>query len=88
MDIIKVLSDYNCREGKFYPHEIDTPIGTLQLNYKGDMLFTNFVGYEEKAKLVQGHWKNNAYVLSEVDIVDHIESIFYDINKYKQILNG
>ncbi len=86
MNLTTILSDYNIRKGIYYPYEIDTPIGTLQLNLNDNMLFTNFIDFEEKAKLVQGHWKNNAYVSSPQDIIIHVQGILYGIQRYKEAL--
>lgn len=86
MNLQTILKDYNCRKGKYYPYEIDTPIGTLQVSLRGEHFATNFIDREQKAKLIQGHWKNNTFVSSDEDIVNHIESIFKDINRYKAAL--
>lgn len=85
MDLTDVLSDYNCKTNNQYGYEVKTPIGTLQINYRADnkRLNTNFIGSEAKAKLVQGHWKNNTYVETVEDVKNHIESIFNSIERYK-----
>ena len=83
MELQEVLSEYNVRKGKYYQIEIDTPIGVLQISLNGEHLCTNFVDYEEEAKLIFNHWKNNIFINDKTDIKNHINSIFTSIENYK-----
>ena len=86
MDLQDVLSDYNIRKGTYYQYEIDTPIGALQISLRDKHLCTNFINFEDKAKLVQGHWKNNRFIETAEDCINHIKSIFKLIERYKLAL--
>lgn len=86
MDLTAILRDYNIRKGNYYPYEIDTPIGVLQISLRGKHFATNFIGSAEKAKLIQGHWKNNKFVNTPQDVKNHIKSIFKSIERYKLAL--
>lgn len=87
MNLLEVLSDYNCKTNNYYGYEVETPIGVLQIGLNDSRhLCTNFIGNEAKAKLALGHWKNNTYIETAEDVKSHIESIFNSIERYKTAL--
>lgn len=88
ISILDVLKDFDCTEDTSYPFKIETPIGTMNIDYRNDMLFTNFIGNEDKAKLALGHWKNNTTAKTENDILFFIEGLLFQIDSYKNKLKN
>ena len=88
ISILDVLKDFDCKKDNWYPYSIETPIGTMFINYRNEMLFTNFIGNEDKAKLALGHWKNNIVAKTENEIRFFIEGLLHSINLYKNKLKN
>lgn len=88
MNLLDVLRNFDIKENKHQDYEIETPIGTLLLGLNSKHLWTNFYGYEEKAKLIFGHWKNNTYIDDEQDVKSFIKGLFNKIESYKLALSN
>lgn len=79
----------NIRKGKYYPYEIDTKLGVLQMDLRHkNHLFCNFIDHEEKAKLIFGHWKLNIIVEDLNDILLHLIFIDEKVEDYKKDLKN
>ena len=83
ISILDVLKDFDCEVDTSYPFKIETPIGTMNIDYRNETVFTNFIGNEDKAKLALGHWKNNLSAKTENEIRFFIEGLLHSINLYK-----
>jgi hypothetical protein len=72
------------KRGDYYPNQIMTELGIMQICLHENKLLCNFIGLEDEAKEIFGHWKPNTIVESEQDIQDHLDYINREIKIKKQ----
>lgn len=76
MNLLEAIREYNPTKGRLgYQYGIKTRLGMLGISLNGNHLCTNFVDEPIRAKLLQGHWKNNRFVETIQDIKTHIDGI-------------
>lgn len=79
MKLHKTLTDLGATKNKggytLSQYLLQTKTGLVYISLDKKHLTCNFFGSEEKAKVKFGHWKQNTFVETEQDIINHINRL-------------